>query len=88
VVRVNRAVAEARASGASAGLALLEPLALDERSRARLDAYQPYHAARADLLREAGRAAEARDAYGRAIALCRDDAERNFLEQRRAALRG
>ena len=61
VVRVNRAVAEGRASGARAGLALLEPLALDARSHARLDAYQPYHAARADLLREAGRAAEARD---------------------------
>src|SRR5262249_11250783 len=60
VVRVNRAVAESRASGARAGLALLEPLALDARLHARLAAYQPYHAARADLLRQAARRAEAR----------------------------
>ncbi len=86
VVRVNRAVAEARASGARAGLALLEALALDARSHARLDAYQPYHAARADLLREAGRAAEAREAYHRAIALCRDEPERRFLARRLGAL--
>jgi RNA polymerase sigma-70 factor (ECF subfamily) len=86
VVRVNRAVAEARASGARAGLALLEPLALDARLHARLDAYQPYHAARADLLRESGRAIEAREAYHRAIELCRDEPERRFLERRLADL--
>src|SRR5262249_45411733 len=60
VVRVNPAVAESRARGADAGLALLEPLAFDARAEARLEAYQPYHAARADLLRTAGRAVEAR----------------------------
>ena len=56
VVRVNRAVAEGRASGARAGLALLEPLALDARAQRGSTRYQPYHAARADLLRRAGRA--------------------------------
>jgi RNA polymerase sigma-70 factor (ECF subfamily) len=86
VVRVNRAVAEGRARGADAGLALLESLDVDARARARLDAYQPYHAARADLLREAGRAVEARAAYARAIALCRDEPERRFLERRLAAV--
>ena len=86
VVRVNRAVAESRARGADAGLALLEPLASDGRTGARLDAYQPYHAARADLLRQAGRRDEARAAYARAIELCRDASERHFLERRRAAL--
>ena len=61
--RESRGRGEPRGAAPSAGLALLEPLALDARSHARLDAYQPYHAARADLLREAGRAAEARAAY-------------------------
>jgi RNA polymerase sigma-70 factor (ECF subfamily) len=88
VVRVNRAVAESRAAGAPAGLSLLEPPALDARAQARLESYQPYHAARADLLRQVGRAAEARSAYDRAIALCRDAAQRAFLEARRAALAG
>jgi RNA polymerase sigma-70 factor (ECF subfamily) len=86
VVRVNRAVAEGRASGAPAGLALLDPLDVDARAKARLAAYQPYHAARADLLRAAGRAAEAREAYGHAIALCRDEPERRFLERQLASL--
>src|SRR5262249_60287928 len=83
VVRVTRGVAESRASGARAGLALLEPLALDARLHARLAAYQPYHAARADLLRQAGRRDEAREAYARAIELCRDESERRFLERQR-----
>jgi RNA polymerase sigma-70 factor (ECF subfamily) len=86
VVRINRAVAESRARGAEAGLALLEPLAGTRARAARLDAYQPYHAARADLLRRAGRAGEARAAYQRAIALSRDESERQFLERRCAAL--
>jgi RNA polymerase sigma-70 factor, ECF subfamily len=85
VVRVNRAVAEGRASGAHAGLALLAPLESDPRAP-QLASYQSYHAARADLLRRAGRPGEARDAYERAIALTRDEAERRFLERRRAEL--
>jgi RNA polymerase sigma-70 factor (ECF subfamily) len=84
VVRVNRAVAEGRASGADAGLALLAPLETDARVQPRLASYQPYHAARADLLRRAGRSGEARAAYDLAIALSRDDSERRFLERRRA----
>ena len=86
MVRVNRAVAEGRASGAEAGLMLLAPLESDARALPRLASYQPYHAARADLLSRAGRSGEAREAYDRAIALTRDEAERRFLERRCAAL--
>jgi RNA polymerase sigma-70 factor (ECF subfamily) len=80
VVSLNRAVAVAMADGPDAGLRLLDPLADD------LDGYHHLHAARADLLRRAGRAAEARTAYDRALALVGNDAERRYLERRRAAL--
>ena len=80
VVALNRAVAVAMADGPDAGLRLLDPLADD------LDRYHHFHAARADLLRRAGREPEAADAYGRALALVGNDAERRYLERRRAAL--
>jgi RNA polymerase sigma-70 factor (ECF subfamily) len=86
VVRVNRAVAVGRAGRAEEGLALLEEVSRDAASRSRLEGYQPYHAARADLLRSAGRAAEARSAYDRAIALAEGETERRFLARRRAEL--
>jgi RNA polymerase sigma-70 factor (ECF subfamily) len=82
VVAVNRAVAVALADGPAAGLALLEPLAADRR----LASYQPLHAARAELLRRAGDAAGAREAYGRAIALSGNERERAELERRLRAL--
>ncbi len=82
VVALNRAVAVAMASGPEAGLAALEPA---ERSGA-LDDYLYLHATRADLLRQAGRAAEARAAYERALALVTNGAERAFLERRLAEL--
>jgi RNA polymerase sigma-70 factor (ECF subfamily) len=75
VVEVNRAVAVAMAEGASAGLALLH------RIRGAEDFY-PYHAARADLLRRTGQREAAADAYGRAIALCQNSAERAYLQRR------
>jgi len=80
VVRVNRAVAEGRAHGPAAGLALLDALA-DGDAR-RLADYLPYHAARADLLRRAGHVEAARDAYRSALALCRGESERRFLAGR------
>jgi RNA polymerase sigma-70 factor, ECF subfamily len=43
-------------------------------------------AARADLLRRAGRLEEARLAYASALGLVRNPAERAYLERRRAAL--
>ena len=85
VVRVNRAVAEGRARGPEAGLALLAaPRRRGRRAPARR--YQPYHAARADLLRRAGRSAEAAAAYRTALELCRGEPERRFLADRLASL--
>ncbi len=51
-----------------------------------LDDYRYLHATRADLLRRAGHRDAAREAYSRALALTVDDAERRFLERRRAGL--
>jgi RNA polymerase sigma-70 factor (ECF subfamily) len=80
VVELNRAVAVAMADGPDAGLRHLEPLA-DE-----LDRYHLFHAARADLLRRAGRDAEAAASYDRALAQVGNDAERRYLQRRRDAL--
>ena len=81
VVAVNRAVAIAETRGAAAGLAALDALAGDKRL---LD-YQPYWAARAELLaRTADPAADI--AYQRAIGLESDPAVRRFLQRRWEAL--
>jgi len=78
VVALNRAVAVAEVEGAEAALALVEGLDLG--------GYRLYHAIRADLLRRVGRRAEASLAYGAAIALTENEAERDFLERRRRSL--
>ena len=83
VVAINRAVALAETRGPTAGLAALDSLS-DE---PRLADYQPYWAARADLLARAGDIAKAADAYERAIGLESDAAVRRFLQRRRAELR-
>ncbi|HZZ13802.1 MAG TPA: DUF6596 domain-containing protein [Paraburkholderia sp.] len=82
VVAVNRALALAQRDGPGAGLAALEPYADDTR----LVDYQPYWAARADLLARAGQTAAAFGAYDLAIGLERDPAARRFLQGKRAAL--
>jgi RNA polymerase sigma-70 factor (ECF subfamily) len=84
VVEVNRAVAVGMADGPRAGLALLDRLAADRR----LAAYQPFHAARAELLRQSGDAGGAAAAYDAAIGLSSNAVEREELERRRAALTG
>jgi RNA polymerase sigma-70 factor (ECF subfamily) len=76
VVALNRAVAVAFSRGLAAGLALIEAL------RAELDGFQPFHAARADLLRRLGRPADAAAAYRRAIAMTSNDVERRYLQRR------
>ena len=81
VVAINRALAIAELRGASTGLAALETVA-----DARLAEYQPYWAARADLLARTGAYEEARRAYELAIGLERDPAVRRFLQQRQSAL--
>jgi RNA polymerase sigma-70 factor (ECF subfamily) len=83
VVAINRAVAIAETEGAAAGLAALYVLGDDKR----LNDYQPYWAARAGLLARLGNAAQAVEAYERAIGLERDPAVRRFLQQRRAEAR-
>ena len=84
VVAINRAIAIAQSRGSQAGLELLETLAGD----ARMADYQPYWAARAELLARAGSAQEARGAYERAIGLERDPAVRQFLQRQQEALDG
>jgi RNA polymerase sigma-70 factor, ECF subfamily len=83
VVQVNRAVAVGMADGPRAGLSVLDAIGVD----ARLASYQPFHAARADLLRRAGDDGGAAAAYGRAIELSTNAVERAELERRREALR-
>jgi RNA polymerase sigma-70 factor, ECF subfamily len=81
VVAVNRAVALGMTAGPTAGLAALDELARDPR----LASYQPYWAARADLLARLGWRAMANAAYARAVELEPDPAVRHFLEQKRDA---
>ncbi|MDG4899220.1 MULTISPECIES: DUF6596 domain-containing protein [unclassified Mesorhizobium] len=82
VVAINRAVAIAEAEGAAEGLAALDEIGGDKR----LAEYQPYWAARAELLARLGRTAEAAEAYDRAIGLERDPALRHFLQAERGKL--
>jgi RNA polymerase sigma-70 factor (ECF subfamily) len=79
VVRLNRAAALAMAEGPDVGLRLMDDLDLDD--------YHLLHAARADLLRRAGRHPEAAAAYKRALALCTNAVERRYLERRQAEVR-
>jgi RNA polymerase sigma-70 factor (ECF subfamily) len=81
VAALNRAVALAETRGVAAALAALDALADD----ARLAEYQPYWAARADLLTRTGAVDAALGAYQQAIGLERDPAVRRFLQQRAAA---
>jgi RNA polymerase sigma-70 factor (ECF subfamily) len=74
VVELNRAVAIAELDGPDAGLALLDTLTLDT--------YRYYHSTRAEFLRRAGRTADARAAYARALDLAETDHERQFLTRR------
>ena len=74
VVELSRAVAVAEADGPEAGLEIVDGLDLD--------AYRYLHSTRGELLRRLGRTAEARDAFGRALALADDEAERRLLERR------
>jgi len=82
VAAINRAVAMAEMEGAAAGLKALNAVSGD----ARVLEYQPYWAARADLLARTGDHREARDAYEIAIGLERDPSVRQVLEKRRLSL--
>lgn len=77
VVQLNRAVALAEAG--SLERASREIVALE----GELSAYQPFHAARAELARRTGETAIARQAYDRAIALSKSEPEKDWLRQQR-----
>jgi len=82
VVALNRVVALAEVDGPEAALAELDELGRD----GRLASYHYLPAARAALLRRLGRRAEAADAYRAALELASNEAERDFLARRLAAL--
>ncbi len=82
VVAINRSLVVAEMDGAEAGLDALP----DARADARLNSYQPYWAARAELLARLGRRGEADEAYQIAIGLQRDPVVGRFLRERQAAL--
>jgi len=79
VAAINRALAIAEQFGPRQALEELDRVAGDPR----LVEYQPYWAARADLLARIDAREEARHAYSIAIGTERDPAVRRFLEQRR-----
>jgi RNA polymerase sigma-70 factor (ECF subfamily) len=78
VVALHRAIAHGQVAGPAAALADLDTLG------GTLGAYHLFHATRAQLLRELGRAAEARRADEQALGLTGNPAERALLEQRLA----
>ena len=78
VVALNRAVAVAMRDGPAAGLPLIEALLAD----GQLQDYHLAHAARADICRRLGHYADARASYERALALTRQEPEREFLAAR------
>ncbi|EGF90130.1 sigma-70, region 4 family protein [Asticcacaulis biprosthecium C19] len=79
VIRLNRAVALAEAGFLE--LALQELTTLE----GALTMYQPYFAAKADLLRKAGHEAAAQTAYAQAIGLARNAADVAWLQRQKSA---
>jgi RNA polymerase sigma-70 factor (ECF subfamily) len=79
---LNRAVAVSMVDGPAAGLTLVDALAGDPR----LATHHLLPAARADLLRQLGRSAEAAEEYRRALQLAGNEPEREFLMRRLAGL--
>jgi len=82
VVALNHAVAVSMAHGPTKGLVLIEQLGC----AAGIDRYQPYHAARADLLNRLGRRAEAARAYEQALALTTNGVEAEHLSRQLKSL--
>ena len=78
IVSLNRAVAVAMVNGPEQGLALIDGLI----ATGNLDDYHLLHAARADLLRRLGWAAEAAKSYEFALTLVTNESEKRFLERR------
>ena len=83
IVALNAAVATSFAEGPAAGLHALN--AVDRAET--LDRYQPYHVARADILRRSGDRVSAHAAYRLAWRMTDNESERKFLETRLAETR-
>jgi RNA polymerase sigma-70 factor (ECF subfamily) len=75
VVTLNRAVAVMKTAGAAEALAMIEPLA------ERLAGYFHFYGLKGALLTQLDRPDEAREAYGRAIALANTAAEAAHIRQ-------
>ncbi|MEX0409260.1 RNA polymerase sigma factor [Aquibium sp. LZ166] len=75
VITLNRSVAIWKLQGAEAALEMIAPLAEP------LDGYFYFHGVRGNLLEQLGRNGEARDAFGRAIALANTPAEAMHIRQ-------
>jgi len=78
VVELNRAVAVAMRDGPEAGLAQIDALL----EQGELANYHLAHSARAEMYRRLGRTTEARSSYELALALTRQEPERQFLQER------
>ncbi|WP_422008913.1 RNA polymerase sigma factor [Reyranella sp.] len=75
VVTLNRAVAVSKVRGPEAALAMIEPLGT------RLQGYFYFHGVKGALLQQLERPEEAREAFGRAIALASTPAEAAHIRQ-------
>ncbi|WP_108881511.1 DUF6596 domain-containing protein [Anderseniella sp. Alg231-50] len=82
VVRINQAVAVSYARSLEAALTMLD----DAAGEGTLDAYQPYFAARADMLARAGRTEDAMACFNTAIDLSDNRLEKAFLRDKVAHL--
>lgn len=82
VIALNRAVAVSMYDGPASALAIVDAIL----ARGALTDFHLAHAARADFLRQLERPDEARQAYQAALALCRQQQERDFLQKRLAEL--
>ncbi len=78
IISLNRAVAIAMTEGPEAALVLIDSL----EAAGELEDYHLLHAARADMLRRLGAAAEAAKSYEQALLLVTNESERRFLERR------
>lgn len=85
MVALNRAAALGMAAGPQAGLRALDAAGAAYRE---LAVHHLYHAARADLLRRAGRMEDAARAYEAALALVANGQERRYLRGRLVEMRG
>ncbi len=78
VVMLNGAVALSFAHGPNAGLAAIQQIEQDGDLRI----YQPFYAAKADMLRRAGRIKDALTNYRKAVELSGNKTERKYLRER------